>query len=74
MKREMNICRKEYVFDSLKKAEYAKKQISRKQKGASHDVYICPICGKYHIGPRYPKHKLNKILSKVKTNGINAKD
>lgn len=59
------VCSKKYAFNSYEKAEYARKQVSKKQKGASHDVYICPICGKYHIGPRYPQHKLQRILASI---------
>lgn len=51
------VCRKEYSFKTFEKAMYAKKQITRKQKGASHDVYVCPECGLYHVGPRYPEKR-----------------
>lgn len=65
----MNICRTEYVFKDYEKALYAKKQVTKKQRKASHDVYTCPICGMYHIGPRYPKKKLERILSQYSSVG-----
>lgn len=58
----------EYPFKDLEKAIYAKKRITRKQKGSSHDVYYCPVCGMYHVGPRYPKWKLERILNKEVVN------